>query len=408
MTEQLQVNKSAGPQIGAPRVGKRIKVLQVATSGITFKALLRPLVDRLEAEGYEVHIACSDGPHTRELIGQGYRVTPIRIERRISPLSNLLSLWYLYRFMRTERFDIAHVHTPIAAVVGRLAARLAGVPLVIYTAHGFYFHDRMPRRVKAPIVWVERLLGRITDMLMAQSQEDAATAVVERICPDHRVRWIGNGVDLRRFQYSSNGYRGKLGLSERDLVVGFVGRMVGEKGIVELVEAMHLVAQRIPEVKLMLVGDTFDDDRDRKLKDTLRQKIASNGLASKVLLTGFVDEVPEVMAAMDVYALPSHREGMPRTVIEAMASGKPVVATNIRGCREEVVDGVTGLLVPVNDPQSLAQAIIKILSNPTMARQMGEAGRKRAVELFDEKLVIDRQVEVYRRLVGARLKENPC
>lgn len=383
-------------------------MLQVATSGITFKALLLPLVDGLEAEGYEVHIACSDGPHTRELIGRGYRVTPIRIERRISPLSNLRSFWELYRLMRTERFDIAHMHTPIAAVVGRLAARLAGVPLVIYTAHGFYFHDRMPRRMKAPIVWLEKLLGRITDMLMTQSQEDAATAVAERICPDQRVQWIGNGVDVSRFQVGSNGYRGKLGISERDRVVGFVGRMVGEKGIVELVEAMQLVAQRIPDARLMLVGDTFDDDRDRKFKDTLRQRIASNGLASKVIFTGFVDEVPEVMAAMDVYVLPSHREGMPRTVIEAMASGKPVVATNIRGCREEVVDGVTGLLVPVNDPESLARAIIKILSNPTMARQMGEAGRKRAVELFDEKLVIDRQIEIYHRLVGARLKENPC
>jgi len=385
-------------------VTPEIKVLQVSTSGITQKALLRPLVDRLLQEGYRVHLTCSGDSHAREMARLGYRLTPIRIDRRIHPLSNLRSTRELAQFMARERFHIVHVHTPVASVVGRLAARLARVPVVIYTAHGFYFHEKMAEVPKRAIIWLERALGRITDMLLTQSQEDADTAVRERICPPHKVRWIGNGVDIGRF--SASAYQGQRwpGLSPQDRVVGFVGRMVGEKGIVELVQAMEVVAREVPEAKLMLVGDTLDDDRDRGTKEVLRRMIYQNGLAPRVLFTGFVDDIPRAMASMDLFVLPSYREGMPRSIIEAMASGKPVVATDIRGCREEVVDGLTGLLVPPRDWRALAQAIVQILSRPELARRMGEAGRKRAQELFDERQVLDRELEVYSYLVRTRLE----
>lgn len=391
--------RTAQPALGSP------KVLQVATSGITFKALLLPLVDRLEQEGFSVHICCSDGPHTRELAAAGYRVTPVQIERRIAPLSNLRSLWQLYRLMRRERFDIVHVHTPVAAVVGRLAARLAGVPLIIYTAHGFYFHEHMRPLARRAVVWVEKLLGRFTDMLLTQSQEDALTAVQERVCPPERVRWIGNGVDVARFgAVAGTGRRASFPvLGPQDRVVGFVGRLVGEKGILELVQAMEEVVRAVPQARLLLVGDTLQDDRDVGFKEVLRGEIARLGLGSRIVATGFVEEVERALAAMDVFVLPSHREGMPRTVIEAMASGKPVVATNIRGCRKEVVHGVTGLLVPVKDSRALARAIVQVLSDPDAARRMGEAGQRRAVRLFDEGMVVHRQVEIYRELVKTRL-----
>jgi glycosyltransferase involved in cell wall biosynthesis len=381
----------------------KIKVLQIAASGITVKGLLLPLIDRLRQEGYAVHTACSDGPHTRELQARGYEITPIEIERRIAPLSNLRSVWGLYRLMRRQRFDVVHVHTPIAAVVGRVAARLAGVPTVIYTAHGFYFHDNMPRRVRTPLVWMEKLLGPITHMLLTQSGEDAATAVREKICHAERVQHIGNGVDIRRFAAAPDGADRLDGLSKDDRVVGFVGRMVAEKGILELIEAMQAVVKAVPNARLLLVGDTLDDDRDQQLKQTLRRMINESGLASRVVFTGFVQDVPRAMASMDVFVLPSYREGMPRTIIEAMACGRPVVATDIRGCREEVVHGVTGLLVPVKDPNALAQAIIQTLSDPQRARRMGEEGRRRAETLFDEEKVLDKQIEIYKRLVGARM-----
>lgn len=376
---------------------QKYKVLQVAALDVTVGKLLLPLIERLSSEGYEVHIACSDGEYVPALRAEGYVVHTIPIERRISPFSNLRSLWRLYRTMRRERFDIVHVHTPVAAALGRVAAWAARVPVVIYTAHGFYFHNRMPRLKRLPVMWVEKMLSRVTHLVFMQSQEDAATAVKERTCPEEKVLWIGNGVDVNRFKAEpgSNGFRAGLGLSEKDKVVGFVGRMVAEKGVLELIEAIHLVGKAIPEARLLFVGDTLNGDRDMKARQAIRSLLNRDGQASRVLFAGIREDIPAVMAAIDVFVLPSHREGMPRTVIEAMASGKPVVATDIRGCREEVLSGVTGLLVPVKDPEALASAIISVLSNEALARGMGAKGRQRACEHFDERVVIEKQVKAY-------------
>jgi lipopolysaccharide/colanic/teichoic acid biosynthesis glycosyltransferase len=388
-------------------MGQPLRVLQLAAADITAKKLLLPLIDRLVAEGYQVYIACSDGRYARELAGKGYRVFTVPIGRQISPLANARALWHLYRLMRRERFDIVHVHTPVAAALGRVAAWMARVPIVIYTAHGFYFHDDMRRWLKQPIIWVEKLLGKITDLTFTQSQEDAITAAREGISEEGRVVRIGNGVDIERFIMppANDGVRMELGLSQQDKIVGFVGRLVREKGLLELIEAVKEVAKVLPDTRLVLVGETLDGDRDQKAKQALRQAIEQDGLQDRVVFTGFVEDIPRVMAAIDLFVLPSYREGMPRTIIEAMACGKPVVATNIRGCREEVVHGVTGMLVPVKDAASLAEAMKSVLSNPDLAQEMGRAGQQRAVEMFDERTVLDRQMEAYRHLVDHKLSQ---
>jgi lipopolysaccharide/colanic/teichoic acid biosynthesis glycosyltransferase/glycosyltransferase involved in cell wall biosynthesis len=382
------------------------KVLQVTAADVTVKKLLMPLIDRLIAEGYQVHVACTEGDYVPGLRTQGYTIHNIGIQRKINPISNLKSLWNLYRLMKRERFDIVHVHTPVAAALGRVAAWMAGTPVIIYTAHGFYFHDNMSAWVRRLIIWAEKFLCRTTHLVFTQSHEDAVNAVREGICSDDRVICIGNGIDIRCFTNQSNRTRTNLGLSPEDKVVGFVGRLVGEKGILELIEAMRPVVKTIPEAKLLIVGDRLDSDRDKKTKQVIANLLADDDLASHILFTGFIDEVPKAMAALDLFVLPSHREGMPRTIIEAMASGKPVIATNIRGCREEVVPGVTGLLVPVKDPAALAIAIISLLSDPRLARQMGDEGRRRAYEFFDERMMLDKQIRAYEEIACERLAGN--
>ncbi|MFQ5873839.1 MAG: sugar transferase, partial [Dehalococcoidia bacterium] len=278
----------------------------------------------------------------------------------------------------------------------------------IYTAHGFYFHENMRWWLKQPIIWVEKLLGRTTDLTFTQSHEDAVTAARKGICDEGRVVWIGNGVDVERFitPPANDGVRTELGLSRQDRIVGFVGRLVREKGLLELVEAVKDVARVLPALRLVLVGETLDSDRDRKAKQALRQAIEQDGLQDRVVFTGFVEDIPRVMAAFNLFVLPSYREGMPRTIIEAMACGKPVVATNIRGCREEVVHGVTGMLVPVRDAASLSEAIKSVLSNPDLARRMGRAGQQRVVEMFDERTVLERQIQAYSQLVRQKLGQG--
>ena len=382
-------------------MNRRIKVLQLAAIDVTMKFLLLPLIDCLIEEDYEVHVACSPGQHLRELEDRGYSVHPIPIARRISPFSNLTSLWRLYRLIRHERFDIVHVHTPVAAVLGRVAAKLARVPVIVYTAHGFYFHELMAPWKRRLIIWVEKVLGRCcTDMLFTQSSEDRETAIRKGIANERKIIWIGNGVDTAVFVVESDpAVRAELGLSPDDRVVGFVGRLVREKGVEELFEAMGQVIKEIPEAKLLVVGDTLASDRDRRTTERLQELIQRNNLEAAIKLTGFREDIPELLAIMDLFVLPSHREGMPRSILEAMAAGKPVVATNIRGCREEVVHGETGYLVPVRDPDKLAEVVIGILSDRMLAKRMGKAGRQRAVAFFDEAQVLEKQLGAYRELI---------
>jgi glycosyltransferase involved in cell wall biosynthesis len=392
------------PHHGEENLNHHLKVAQITAADITVKKLLLPLIDRLTAEGYDVHAVCSEGHYASELRAEGYTIHGIEIERRISPMSNLKSLWRLYRLMRRERFDIVHVHTPVAAVLGRLAAWTARVPIIMYTAHGFYFHDSTPRLRRRVAVLVEKALARMTHVIFTQSYEDSVTAVEEGICDEQRVIWIGNGVDTGRFVpvRDTAAIRDELGLTAQDKVVGFVGRVVAEKGILELVQAMKIVARTVPDAKLVIVGDTLNSDRDRGAKDAIARMLDEYDLSKRVVFAGFLEDIRGVMAAMDVFSLPSYREGMPRTIIEAMASGKPVVATNIRGCREEVLPDSNGLLVPVKDPVALAGAITSLLSRPELARRMGDNGRERACRLFDEKIVLDRQVKAYSQVAGGR------
>ena len=391
-------------------MGHRLRVLQLANSDLTIAKLLLPLIDRMEAEGYDVSAACAAGPHATDLVERGYVVHTVPITRTVSPWSTIRATWALYRLMRRERFDIVHVHTPIAAAIGRVAAKLARVPVVVYTAHGFYFHERMSPRARRLVVGVERLLGRITSVLFTQNHEDAVSAVEERIAPRDRVVWIGNGVDTERLRPGNGapGGRRSLGVADDEIVVGFVGRLVQEKGIIELLSAMKVASANVPNLVLMIVGDNkAGGDRDRKTFDRVREYLDQNDLRYRVLFTGFLEDIARVMQVMDVFVLPSYREGMPRTIIEAMACGKPVVATDIRGCREEVVHGQTGLLVPVADVPSLARAITQIVSQPQMAQAMGALGRKRAEAVYNEQLVLDREMTAFRELMGERTPAVP-
>jgi len=194
-----------------------------------------------------------------------------------------------------------------------------------------------------------------------------------------------------------------LGIDEKDKVIGFVGRIVREKGIKELILSLKQVKEVIPNIKLLIVGDTLKTDRDQRTRKRIRRFIDINKLGNKIIFIGFRKEIYQIYKIMDVFVLPSHREGMPRTILEAMASGKPVIATNIRGCREEVIDGVTGLLIPVKNSTALAAAIKKLLLDKSLADKMGLAGYKRAQDSFDENQVLDKQMEIYQRLIQNKI-----
>jgi len=372
----------------------RLKICQLCAVDYTLKYLLTPLIDGMRGAGWDVTAVCTDEGGVADLRAQGYAITTVGMSRGLHPLKHLASIVQLARLFRREKFDVVHAHTPVAALIGRIAARIAGVPLIVYTAHGFYFHEQMRPLPRAIFTFLEWLGGRCTDLLFTQSEEDAATAVARRFLPAGRVLAIGNGVDIARFNPQAArpraATRAELGIPEDAVVIGMIGRMVAEKGFGEFFDAASAVARQAPNAYFLVIGGYLASERDSGIGAQLEH--AQAALGPRLVLAGVRGDMPDLFAAMDVFTLPSYREGMPRTIIEAMHMARAVVATDIRGSREEVVPEVTGLLVPTRDARALEQAFLRLLRDAALRERMGAAGRERAVQLYDEALVVQTQI----------------
>jgi glycosyltransferase involved in cell wall biosynthesis len=297
---------------------------------------------------------------------------------------------------------VVHTHTPVASLIGRAAARLAGVPVVAYTAHGFYFHERMRPAARRLFVMLERFGGRLTDFTFTQSREDCDAAVRLGIVDPERVLHIGNGVNLDRFDPARlrphrERIRQGLGIDPGAPVVSIIGRLVREKGYLELIEAFARVAAKFPDACLVAVAAALEGAHDDASRD-VKQSIDRLGLADRVRILDAATPAEEVLAASDVYVLPSHREGFPRSILEAMAMGLPVVATNVRGSREIVIDGVTGTLVEVGDVSALGGALVDLLADRDRRVAFGAKGMSIARTDFDESAVIDTQRRMLLRI----------
>lgn len=371
-----------------------LRVCQLCAVDFTLKHFLLPLIDGMQDHGWEVTSVCSDGPEIPGMRAKGYAIDTIPIARSLNVFRHAVSVVRLAAYFRRQRFDILHVHTPVAALVARVAAFVARVPVVIYTAHGFYFHDEMPAWKRRLFVSLERFAGRFTDLLFTQSAEDAETAVQEGISPAAETLAIGNGVDARRFDPAVIGNGGAmrqaLGIAGDAFVIGIIARQVIEKGIMEFLEAAVEAAGNHPEIVILMVGERLASDHAGDVESELER--AGAALGKRLVATGARKDIPELLAAMDVFCLPSWREGMPRTIIEAMMMGKAVIATDIRGSREEVVPGETGLLVPTRSPKALAEAFLALAGDRGKVAAMGTKGRERAMALYDEAQVVALQI----------------
>ena len=376
------------------RTSRALKICQLCAVDFTLYHFLLPLMRAMRAHGHEVVGVCSDGALVAHVRDEGFRVAATRIVRGYNPVEHWRTYRELVKFFRRENFDIVHVHTPVAALIGRLAARAAGVQTIVYTAHGFYFHDRMPAWKRALFVGLERLGGRATDILFTQSAEDAETARRHALCRGGVIEAIGNGSDPARFFPASDdparaALRRELGADESTPVIAMIGRLVAEKGYPELFAAMRNV-----DAQLWVIGERLKSDHAQTIDAHIEQVQGDPVLQRRVRFLGYRNDVPELLRAADIFTLPSHREGMPRSIVEAMLSGLPVVATDIRGSREEVVDGKTGYLVPLGDVAALARALEKLARDPALRRTFGAAGRKRALDLYDESKIVARQIDL--------------
>jgi glycosyltransferase involved in cell wall biosynthesis len=381
-----------------------IKVAHVTTIDMSLRYLLLNQLRAIAAEGYEVVGISAAGPDVPTVEAAGVRHIEVPMTRRLSPVADLVSLLRLYQVMRRERFTIVHTHTPKPNLLGQAAARLARVPVVMSTVHGFYFHDDMAPRWRRFYVFMEKIAARCSDLILSQNSEDVATAVREGIAPRSKIRLLGNGIDVTRFDRgrisaeTRAALRRELEIAEGAPVVGFVGRLVAEKGILELFEAARAVLDALPAARFLVVGPTDHHKTDALSPDHAKKY----GVEKAFVFTGLRQDMPEMYSLMDVFVLPSHREGFPRSPMEASAMGVPTIVTDVRGCRETVRHGVNGLLFPKQDARALAAALVEVLGDPARAAALGEGGLQMARERFDERRVFQIVLDAYEQLLAAR------
>jgi glycosyltransferase involved in cell wall biosynthesis len=377
----------------------RPRLIHITSIDMSLDWLLGPQLEAFAAAGFEVAGASAAGPHVPAIEARGVRhIALANATRAMAPHRDALALRELYDVFRRERPTIVHTHNPKPGLYGRLAARAARVPVVVNTVHGLYALPEDPLAKRTVVYGLERLASSCSDAELLQNPEDLP--VLRRLgVPASKVQVLGNGIDLSRFDPAHAAparerMRAEIGVRPDEIVLGAVGRLVREKGYPELFDAVRRARDVCPALRLAVVGPSDPHKADAVSAHEMERAERD----ASVIFLGHRDDVDVLYGAMDAYVLASHREGFPRSAMEAAAMGLPIVATDIRGCRQVVDHGRSGLLVPVGDIERMVDAFV-LLADAARRRLMGRAGRQKAQREFDQQRVIDTTLAVYRDLM---------
>jgi glycosyltransferase involved in cell wall biosynthesis len=320
----------------------------------------------------------------KEANTRGIKIVPVpSLVRKISPVQDLRAFFCLWRLMIQEKPSIVHTHTSKPGILGRWAAKMAGVPIIVHTPHGHVFFGHFGPLASRFFLMVERLMAFITDRMVALTEGESNDYIAFSICDPDKIVTIHSGVEIDRYMTAEVDIEDKkksLGLDPKGLVVGTVGWLLPIKGPMYLLKAMARVWQSHPETSLVFVGK---GDLEKELREEALRMEASG----RVSFLGWRDDIPEIMQILDIFVLPSLNEGMGRVLVEAMAAGKPVVASRVGGIPDLVKHGQNGLLVEPGDVTGLSLAIRKLLIDKKMQDEMGMKGRTMAQNFGVEKMV---------------------
>jgi glycosyltransferase involved in cell wall biosynthesis len=378
-------------------------MLYVVTHGLTVRHLLAGQLAWLRARGLDVAVACAPGPELDEAVErEGVQAFRVPMAREIAPVADLVSVARLARVIRRWRPHVVNAGTPKAGLLGMLAARLADVPVRIYTLRGLRLETTAGSR-RFILTAAERMTSACAHEVIAVSRSLASRYVACGLASAAKVRVLGygasNGIDPARLAVPpravTSALRERLAIPVDAPVIGFAGRFTRDKGIVELVDAFERVRARIPQARLLLVGDFEQGD---PVPDATTRAIRGN---PAIVLSGFVGDTAPYYHAMDVLAFPSHREGFPNVPLEAAAAGVPVVGFRATGTVDAVVAGETGTLVDVGDVAGLADGILRYLLDPELRRNHGAAGKERVEREFLSERIWQALLEDYDRLLAA-------
>jgi glycosyltransferase involved in cell wall biosynthesis len=373
--------------------------------GITNPQTCLVLGDRLRTlreAGFRVTLVSSPGELlARTAAQEGVESVAIPMRREIAPVADFVSLFRLWRLLYRLKPEMTEFSTPKAGLLGAIAGMLCGVPARIYFLRGLKLETSsgVKRRI---LLLAEKLAAACSHVVLCNSDSLRNQALALGVASERKLRLLGggssNGVDVGRFHPGPGVLRKRLGLPSDVPVVGFVGRLTRDKGLPELIEAFETILDAKPDAHLLLVG-WFDAAEDALGAD-LRSGIEEH---PRIHLTGFVADTAPYYRVMDVMVLPTWREGFPNVVLEAAATGIPVVTTFATGSRDAVVPEVTGLLIPPGYPVAISEAVLQLLHDPERRFRMGRAARAWVLDHYVNGRVLGRTVRYYQSLLDSNL-----
>lgn len=345
--------------------------------------------------GYTWHFVVPEhGPFVEVMRSKGYDVQVIPLPKRVGTSS----IRRLAGYIRSQRIHIVHTHGARANFYGRLGARIAGAPIILSTIHNSLFDYPVSRFKRWLYVSVDRWTARFADRIVCVADALARDLIHRYRIPPSKVLTIHNGIDVASLQVTRPAaqVRQELGIALDAPVIGEIARMTEQKGFSDLIQAVKLLIERYPRLRCLLVGDG-------PLRSHLERECEAVGLAVHCVFTGLRADVADLLSILDVYVLPSVSEGFPIGLLEAMAMGRPVVATRVSGIPEIIADGVSGILVPPRNPRTLAEAIGRLLQDPQGATAMGLAARRTVEERFTSTAMVNKLEAMYRALIQEKL-----
>lgn len=379
-----------------------MKLIRITTVPISLEKLLENQLKYM-SEFYEVIAVSSDKEKLEKFgIKEDIRTYHLEMTRQITPLKDLKALWKLYRFLRKEKPFIIHTHTPKAGVVGMLAAKMAGVPHRLHTVAGLPLLEAIGNKRKL-LNFVEWMTYRCATHIYPNSKGLEEIIINEKFCSPEKLKVLGNGssngintsfFDPNRFGFEEKEtLKKELGITDEDFLFIFVGRLVGDKGINELVDAFKTASREINNIKLLLVGP-FESNLDPLLTETL-EEIESN---KNIITTGHQNDVRGYLAISDVLVFPSYREGFPNVVMQAGAMGIPCIVTNINGCNEIILEGENGMIIPVKDKNAIYNAMMEMIENENLRIRLQRNARNMIVSRYEQNIIWDMILAEYKNL----------
>jgi len=370
------------------------------------------IIRALVASGCRVGIICPDGPYIGELKKEGAEHHRLQIDRRgTNPINELMTLWQLYRVLRKGKFNLAHTFTSKPNIYGSMAARVARTPIVISTVTGlgYVFMEAGGAKrwlLRKLVINLYRLACCFSSRVAFQNEDDLGLFLKYKVIDRHKGMVMGGGSGVDTGKFSSAGinqdkvqalYREPgIANGQPGIIVALIARLLWDKGIAEFIEAARVLKLKYPSTLFLLVGPV-DTGNPAAIPREYVEQAEREGL---IKYLGERTDIAEILYISDIVTLPSYREGIPRTLLEAMSMEKPVITTDTAGCRAVVEEGRNGLLVPLKDHAALASAIERLIGDEGLRIRMGRYGREKALREFDEKIVVRQTLKLYEELLG--------